>query len=195
MKKQPEITDATREALVNSFFQLAQKKSVTQITVREIINLAGYSRATFYRYFKDVFDLIEYAEDCFFKQTRETLEEYGEENNTYDRHFFEIFIKCFHENTERILVLMSEQNLSHFIRRMREKTIDNIDVKIADTPKKEVVTDMFFSGVFSAVALHLQGKRSLTDADLLDIIQKLFTDWYWPQMTAATDFQNSLEPG
>lgn len=183
MKKQPEITDATRENLVHAFFQLARKKEVNQVTVREIINLAGYSRATFYRYFKDVFSLIEYAEDCFFQKTRAVLEEYGETSCAYDRRFFEIFIKCFNENPERISVLMSEQNLSHFIRRMREKTIDNIDTKIADTPKKEAMTDMFFSGIFSAVALYQQGKRNLTDEDLLDIIQKLFNDWYWPQMT------------
>ncbi|MCD8020252.1 MAG: TetR/AcrR family transcriptional regulator [Clostridiales bacterium] len=188
MKKQPEITDATRETFVNAFFQLAQKKEVTQITVREIINLAGYSRATFYRYFKDVFALVEYAEDSFFQRTREILEEYGEENGTYDRRFFEIFIKCFNENPKQISVLMSEQNLSHFIRRMRENTIDNFETKIADTPKKEAATDIFFSGVFSAVAVHLQRKKSLTDDDLLDIIQKLFTDWYWPQMTEGDPF-------
>ncbi|MCD8147237.1 MAG: TetR/AcrR family transcriptional regulator [Clostridiales bacterium] len=188
MKKQPEITDATRETLVKAFFQLAQKKDVTQITVREIINLAGYSRATFYRYFRDVFALIEYAEDSFFQRTRAVLEEYGEECGVYDRRFFEIFINCFNENPEQISVLMSEQNLSHFIRRMREKAIDNIETKIADTPKKEAVTDMFFSGVFSAVATHLQRKKSLTDDDLLDIIQKLFTDWYWPQMTEDDPF-------
>ncbi|MCD8131467.1 MAG: hypothetical protein LUE16_09370 [Lachnospiraceae bacterium] len=98
--------------------------------------------------------------------------------------FFEIFIKCFHEDHNRISVLMSEQNLSRFIRRMREKTIDNINTKIADTPKKGAITDMFFSSVFSAIANHIQNPDALTDEDLLDIIQKLFVDWYWPQMTA-----------
>ena len=182
MNKQPEITDATRESLINAFFQLAQKNNITQITVREIINLAGYSRATFYRYFKDVFALVEYAEDSFFEKTRAALAEHEASNGVYDRRFFEIFLKCFNEDPMRISELMSEQNLSHFIRRMREKTIDNMNTKIADTPKKEAVTDMFFSSVFSAIASHIQSPNILTDEDLLDIIQKLFADWYWPQM-------------
>ncbi len=183
MNKQPEITDATREALVNAFFQLARKNNITQITVREIINSAGYSRATFYRYFKDVFALVEYAEDDFFQKARAALAEYETETCVYDRRFFEIFIKCFNEDPVRISVLMSEQNLSHFTRRMREKTIDNMKTHIADTPKKKAVTDMFFSSVFSAMANHIQNPNALTDEDLLDIIQKLFIDWYWPQMT------------
>ena len=184
MNKQPEITDATRETLINAFFQLAQKNNITQITVREIINLAGYSRATFYRYFKDVFALVEYAEDSFFEKTREALAEHEASNGVYDRRFFEIFLKCFNENPMRISVLMSEQNLSHFIRRMREKAIDNMRTNIADTSKKKAVTDMFFSSVFSAMANHIQNPSALKDEDLLDIIQKLFIDWYWPQMTA-----------
>ncbi|MCD8231614.1 MAG: TetR/AcrR family transcriptional regulator [Clostridiales bacterium] len=148
MNKQPEITDATRENLVNSFFLLAGKNNIAQITVREIINLAGYSRATFYRYFKDVFALIEYAEDSFFEKTRAALAEHEASNGVYDRHFFETFLKCFNEDPMRISVLMSEQNLSHFIRRMREKTIDNMNTQIADTPKKKAVTDMFFPAFF-----------------------------------------------
>lgn len=183
MNKQPEITDATRETLINAFFQLALKNNINQITVREIINLAGYSRATFYRYFKDVFALVEYAEDSFFQKAKAALAEYDTGNCVYDRHFFEIFIKCFNEDPVRVSVLMSEQNLSHFTRRMREKTIDNMKTQIADTPKKKAMTDMFFSSVFSAMANHIQNPKTLTDEDLLDIIQKLFIDWYWPQMT------------
>ena len=49
MKKQPEITDATRESFVNAFFQLAKAKSINRITIREITTLAGYNRTTFYR--------------------------------------------------------------------------------------------------------------------------------------------------
>ncbi|MCD7825377.1 MAG: TetR/AcrR family transcriptional regulator [Clostridiaceae bacterium] len=94
MNKQPEITDATRETLINAFFQLAQKNNITQITVREIINLARYSRATFYRYFKDVFALVEYAEDSFFQKAKAALAEYDTGNCVYDRHFFDMVDAC-----------------------------------------------------------------------------------------------------
>ncbi|MCD7886015.1 MAG: TetR/AcrR family transcriptional regulator [Clostridiales bacterium] len=183
MKKQPEVTDATQEALVTAFFRLARLKNIQQITVREITNLAGYNRTTFYRYFPDVYALIEYAEDDFFQRTRKALEEQANGGQTYDRQFFEVFINCFRENMDRVSILMSEQNRSHFIRRMRENVTEHIDRQIVDTPKKKVVTDMFFFGVFSAVAIHLQSGETLSNEDLLDIIQRLFAGWYWPQIT------------
>ena len=36
MNKQPEITDATREAFITAFFRLAEIKSIHKITIKEI---------------------------------------------------------------------------------------------------------------------------------------------------------------
>ncbi len=63
MKKNPEITDATRNKLIQSFCTLYKEKPVSRITVKEITDLAGYNRSTFYQYFSDVFSLLEYVED------------------------------------------------------------------------------------------------------------------------------------
>lgn len=48
----------TREILVESFKELAQEKPVNKITVQEIASNCGYSPATFYRQFRDKYDLI-----------------------------------------------------------------------------------------------------------------------------------------
>lgn len=47
-----------RELLVESFRELARKKSIDKITVREVTVNCGYSTATFYRHFRDKYDLI-----------------------------------------------------------------------------------------------------------------------------------------
>lgn len=54
----------TKELLAESFRELAERKSIDKITVREIVENCGYSPATFYRQFKDKYDLIawDYAE-------------------------------------------------------------------------------------------------------------------------------------
>lgn len=182
MNKQPEITDATREAILTAFFQLAKIKGIRQITIREITNLAGYNRTTFYRYFEDIYALIEYAEDDFFRNTQNALREQFRENAAYNRQFFETYINCCHKNPDRIAVLMSEENRAHFIRRIRENITENSEMQIVDTPRKKVVTNIFLSGVFSAVAVNLQDRKTLSNEDLLEIIQKLFTDWYLPQI-------------
>ena len=47
-----------REILAESFRELAQSKPVDKITVPNIIENCGYSKTTFYRLFKDKYDLM-----------------------------------------------------------------------------------------------------------------------------------------
>ena len=47
-----------KEILAESFRELAEKKKVDKITVRDIAENCGYSTTTFYRHFKDKYDLI-----------------------------------------------------------------------------------------------------------------------------------------
>ncbi len=53
-----------KELLAESFRELAVKKPIDKITVQEIVENCGYSPATFYRQFRDKYDLIawDYAE-------------------------------------------------------------------------------------------------------------------------------------
>ncbi|MBQ8625170.1 MAG: TetR/AcrR family transcriptional regulator [Agathobacter sp.] len=48
MKKQPEITDATRQAFIDVFCEYYLERPIEKITVKEISEKAGYSRVTFY---------------------------------------------------------------------------------------------------------------------------------------------------
>ena len=51
-----------KEILAESFRELAEKKSIDRITVKDIAQNCGYSSATFYRQFKDKYDLIAWSE-------------------------------------------------------------------------------------------------------------------------------------
>ena len=53
-----------KEILAESFRELAQTRNIDKITIKEIACNCGYAPATFYRYFKDKYDLIawDYAE-------------------------------------------------------------------------------------------------------------------------------------
>jgi len=48
----------TKEILAESFRELAQTKSIDKITIQDITDNCGYSPATFYRHFKDKYDMI-----------------------------------------------------------------------------------------------------------------------------------------
>ena len=50
-----------KEILAESFIEVAQKKKIDKITVKDITENCGYSSATFYRQFKDKYDLIAWS--------------------------------------------------------------------------------------------------------------------------------------
>ncbi len=54
-----------KELLAESFRELAEKKPIDKIKVKDIADNCGYSTATFYRQYRDKFDLIawSYSED------------------------------------------------------------------------------------------------------------------------------------
>jgi len=54
-----------KELLAESFRELAQDRDIDKITVQNIAKNCGYSIATFYRQFRDKYDLIawDYARD------------------------------------------------------------------------------------------------------------------------------------
>ncbi len=49
-----------KEILAESFREIAGIKPINRITVKDITDNCGYSPATFYRHFKDKYDLIAY---------------------------------------------------------------------------------------------------------------------------------------
>lgn len=71
MKKNQALTDATRRAIREAFWSLYQEKPVSQITVREISERAGYNRSTFYQYYKDVYDVLEQIETHVLRRMKE----------------------------------------------------------------------------------------------------------------------------
>ncbi len=63
MHKQVEITEQTKQNLIEAFWSIYITKRIERITVKEITNRAGYNRGTFYEYFQDVYEVLEVIEN------------------------------------------------------------------------------------------------------------------------------------
>lgn len=70
MKKQPQVTEQTKANLTSAFWELYRERPIEKIAVREITERAGYNRATFYLYYRDVYDLLEQLENEILEQVR-----------------------------------------------------------------------------------------------------------------------------
>lgn len=58
----------TRTNIINAFLQLCAKKPPERITVKELADLAGINKATFYLHYRDIYDLLEKLENDLFER-------------------------------------------------------------------------------------------------------------------------------
>lgn len=61
--KQSRVSDNTRRNFMEAFWQLYEVKDIANIRVQEICDIAGYHRNSFYRYFLDVYDVLDNIEN------------------------------------------------------------------------------------------------------------------------------------
>ncbi len=122
MKKRAEQTLLTREKLINAFWTLYEQKHFDQITVREISDLAGYNRSTFYTYFKDVYDVLEQAENEIYRMFEEEFDHSRHMDNKEQMIESVRFIGRFLErNQKRLMLLLGENGDVKFTHRIMQR--------------------------------------------------------------------------
>ena len=84
MKKQPHITEQTKNNLRIAFWSLYAQKPIEKISIKEITELAGYNRGTFYLYYNDVYDLLHQIEEEILGKITDVLNDSLEKNDTFD---------------------------------------------------------------------------------------------------------------
>lgn len=122
MKKRAEQTLLTKEKLTNAFWALYEQKPYEQITVREISELAGYNRSTFYTYFKDVYDVLEQTEADIYRLLEEEFD-HGQHMLNRERMLESVrsiggFLT---KNRRRLVLLLGENGDAKFTHRMMQR--------------------------------------------------------------------------
>ena len=80
----------TKSVIREAFFTCLKKKgSIKDVTVTEVCELAEVNRSTFYKYFKDCYDLVEQIEDEEIREFRAVFTDVG---NAFNRRFAEEII-------------------------------------------------------------------------------------------------------
>ena len=75
MNKNGLRTKKTREKIEEKFIQLLQEKSFPKITVQDILDAAGINWTTFYRHYRDKYELAELLCGRFFQKFEKCLQE------------------------------------------------------------------------------------------------------------------------
>lgn len=123
----------TKERFKKAFFALYAEKKIEKITIKEVADLAGFNRGTFYLYYKSIYDLLQ-------KSEQELLDDFAKMIDFNVQFYFglidapdESMQPNSLEHTEYIRILNGENGDPRFKSRMK-----NI---IKDTYRKHISQD------------------------------------------------------
>lgn len=107
----------TKKVIRDAFLSLLREKNVKQITVTELCQLAEINRATFYKHYRDAYDLLEQIEAAALDHLRDAAHQIQGEDATGQ---FVRLLERAQESHEEFAVIASEHGDPYFSRRVSE---------------------------------------------------------------------------
>ena len=98
----------TKQVIKDAFLGLLQEKDITKVTVMELCKVADINRATFYRYYVDIFDLLEQLETEFILELKHSYQNFDYTHNKLYDYVLALLQKCI-ENKEFVKVLFGKK--------------------------------------------------------------------------------------
>lgn len=186
MKKNPKLTAMTRQNFIEAFCQLAQTKSVEKITVRELTQLAGYNRSTFYQYFDDVPALMTTIEDRILAQIMQNFERSFEQGTLAER-FVVAFSQAHDDLADYYEVVLNSSEQTTFTKRLKALIMNRLvaDYQLPATDVRLMyLVDFELSGVIAVVYRWINQNRDLSAKELAQLIRGMIDKGLAPQLIA-----------
>lgn len=101
----------TKHAIRTSFIQLLRKKPLNRVTVKELCELSEINRATFYKHYRDAYDLLDQLEKTFLEDLRQRV---GEGARRDFKSMISAILERIREDGESFQILFSENGDPHF---------------------------------------------------------------------------------
>ena len=116
----------TKKALLQCLTKLMSEKKISDITVKELTDLADVNRSTFYLYYKDIFDMVESIETNMFE---EFLRIFNESNKGKDRYssllaLYTYIFEYVESNSEICKILLGPDGDYAFIQKFKKAILE-----------------------------------------------------------------------
>jgi AcrR family transcriptional regulator len=130
MEKVDFRVQVSRKVLQDSLLGLMKEKSILRISIKEICEFAGLSRATFYAYYKDQYDLLRAIEEQTLIEAEAITRKYkiaaGKPGSREATVILQDILQFIANNSNSIQVLLSENGNSDFQKKFFRKGIERM---------------------------------------------------------------------
>lgn len=164
----------TKKAIKDTFLNLLKEKEISKITVSEICKLSDINRATFYRYYLDVYDLLEKIEQDFILElvnATDTDKDTSVAVFTYD--ILEVFLN----NKELVKLIFNTKNSISSVDTILEIAYNKCEQRWRKDLRNDItIEDMEFASIFifnGTLGIINYWIKNDFDKDIKEIAQKV----------------------
>lgn len=121
----------TKKLLRDSLFSLLQEKSINEITVTELTDVADINRATFYFYYTDIFDMLDQIQNeayDLFEYVLQGAEDCASTPETFVKYVENILIFCKQNPSIARFVITREYNNNKVLTKIKKLLAKNVPV-------------------------------------------------------------------
>lgn len=177
------MIDRTKNAIVDSFNYLIRTTEFEHITAKKIADVAGISKATLYRYFKDKYEIMNY-------NYKELLDRLLESPNCSDYRSLYYLLFYFGKRDwqflHRAFKITGPNSLSDFIYEYSTETVLQITRMNRNgdglSPSEQLQIDVFCIGISAMYRKWIFEGYPLTASEAADALFELMPDslkYYW----------------
>ena len=183
MKKQPEITAQTREKLIEAFWNLYCEKKIEHITIKEITDIAGYHRSTFYEYFEDIYDVLDQLEDALLEHIERNVINSLDDELSED--LTQNIANIYDVKGEYLSVLLGENGDPNFLNKIKA-VMQPVLTDAFGLSEGEIHTSYIFefasSGILSVVTHWYKNGKNLPSQELVGLVRSMLMGGVLPMI-------------
>lgn len=121
----------TKKLLRDSLFSLLQTKSINEITITELTEVADINRATFYFYYTDIFDMLDQIQNEAYEMFETVLqgtEEHINSQEAFAKYIENILLFCKENPAIARFVITREYNNNKVLKKIKKLLAKNVPV-------------------------------------------------------------------
>lgn len=170
-----EVAAATRQNIMDAFWALYCEKRIEKITVKEIMEKAGYNRGTFYKYFSDPYDVLDQIENSLLPELSE-MPPLVMENN-FDVLPIDSFVKLYSNSSKYYTVLLGNHGDPSFAGKIKSgikaKIVEQLGAEIKDIPEIDYTLEYMLSAMIGILTYWFLNEENMEKEKLIRLMYTL----------------------
>lgn len=170
----------TKKLLLQGLTQLLSEKKINKITVKELTESVDVNRATFYLYYKDIFDMMEQIENEMFEYFTEALKKYTNDgiNKVNTVAFVTYLFGYIKEYADMCKILLGPDGDYSFVEKLKiaiKNTLPPLD-NANNNMKEEYLMPFIVSGCIGAIQQWLGNNMNSEPEQMANFVAEMISN-------------------